>query len=89
MEVVEIFINNIPRLGGLIMSETIKQTINMLEMLPDQEQNLALEIVKRLVLAWDPDFTKLTPEERRRLEAAENGEYLDLESIEWNNIDSD
>ena len=58
-------------------------------MLPDQEQNLALEIVKRLVLAWDPDFTKLTPEERRRLEAAENGEYLDLESIEWNNIDSD
>ena len=54
-----------------------------------QEQNLALEIVKRLVLAWDPDFTKLTPEERRRLEAAENGEYLDLESIEWNNIDSD
>ncbi len=46
------------------MSETIKQTINMLEMLPDQEQNLALEIVKRLVLAWDPDFTKLTPEER-------------------------
>jgi hypothetical protein len=86
---VEIFINNIPRLGGLIMSETIKQTINMLEMLPDQEQNLALEIVKRLVLAWDPDFTKLTPEERRRLEAAENGEYLDLESIEWNNIDSD
>ena len=71
------------------MSETIKQTINMLEMLPDQEQKLALEIVKRLVLAWDPDFTKLTPEERRRLEAAENGEYLDLESIEWNNIDSD
>ncbi len=85
----EIFINNIPRLGGLIMSETIKQTINMLEMLPDQEQSLALEIVKRLVLAWDPDFTKLTPEERRRLEAAENGEYLDLESIEWNTIDSD
>ncbi len=85
----EIFINNIPRLGGLIMSETIKQTITMLEMLPDQEQSLALEIVKRLVLAWDPDFTKLTPEERRRLEAAENGEYLDLESIEWNTIDSD
>ena len=71
------------------MSETIKQTINMLEMLPDQEQSLALEIVKRLVLAWDPGFTKLTPEERRRLEAAENGEYLDLESIEWNTIDSD
>lgn len=70
------------------MSETVKQTISMLEMLPDQEQSLALEIVKRLVLAWDPDFTKLTPEERKRLEAAENGEYLDLENIDWDNVDS-
>lgn len=70
------------------MSETVKQTISMLEMLPDQEQSLALEIVKRLVLAWDPDFTKLTPEERKRLEAAENGEYLDLENIDWDHVDS-
>mgnify|MGYP006968299407 CR=1 FL=1 len=71
------------------MSETVKQTIDMLEMLPDHEQNLALEIVKRLVLAWDPDFTKLTPEERRHLESAENGEYFDLENIDWDNVDSD
>ncbi|MDE7273939.1 MAG: hypothetical protein K2N95_12920 [Lachnospiraceae bacterium] len=70
------------------MSETVKQTISMLEMLPDQEQSLALEIVKRLVLAWDPDFTKLTPEEHKRLEAAENGEYFDLDNIDWDNIDS-
>ena len=69
------------------MSETIKQTINMLEMLPDQEQSLALEIVKRLVLAWDPDFTKLTPEERKQLEAAEqrvdSGEYVKDSDINW------
>lgn len=71
------------------MSETVKQTIDMLEMLPDHEQNLALEIVKRLVLAWDPDFTKLTPEERKHLESAENGEYFDLENIDWDNVDSD
>lgn len=30
--------------------------------MPFQEQDLAKELVKRLVLAWDPDFTKLTPE---------------------------
>lgn len=44
-----------------------------------------MEFVKRLVLARDPDFTKLTPEERSRLEEAENGEYVDSECIDWNN----
>ena len=70
------------------MTKTIEQTVTMLEMLPDQEQNLAMELVKRLVLAWDPDFTKLTPDERARLEAAEAaeiGEYIDSEDIDWNN----
>lgn len=67
------------------MTKTIEQTITMLEMLPIQEQDLALELVKRLVLAWDPDYTRLTPEERTRLEAAENGEYVDAENIDWDN----
>ncbi len=44
-----------------------------------------MKAVERLVLAWDPDFTKLTPEERSRLEEAENGEYVDSESIDWDN----
>ena len=65
------------------MTKTIEQTVNMLEMLPVQEQDLALELVKRLVLAWDPDYTKLTPKERACLEAAENGEYVDSENIDW------
>lgn len=67
------------------MTKTIEQTVNMLEMLPAQEQNLAIELVKRLVLAWDPDFTKLTPDERIRLETAEHGEYIDSENINWDN----
>ena len=65
------------------MTKTIEQTVTMLEMLPDKEQNLAYELVKRLVLAWDPDYTKLTPEERNRLEAAENGEYVNGKDINW------
>lgn len=40
-----------------------------------------MELVKRLVLAWDPDFTKLT------LEEAENGEYIDSENIDWDDIE--
>lgn len=65
------------------MTKTIEQTVTMLEMLPSQEQDLALELVKRLVLAWDPDYTKLTPEERVRLEEAENGEYISAKDIVW------
>ena len=40
----------------------------MLDMLPEKEQNFAYELMKKLVLAWDPDFTKLTPDEKKRLE---------------------
>lgn len=63
------------------MSEKIARTITMLEMLPEQEQDFAFEFIKRLVLAWDPDFTKLTPKERTRLEASEHGEYINAKDI--------
>ena len=65
------------------MTKTIEKTVSMLEMLPAQEQNSALEFVKRLVLAWDPDYTKLTPSERKKLEEAENGEYINAKDINW------
>ena len=67
------------------MTNTIKRTVAMLEMLPAKEQDLAYELVTRLVLAWDPDYTKLTPDERIRLEKAENGEYVNAEDIDWDN----
>ena len=50
-----------------IMSENVKKTIDMLELLPETEQNLAYEFIKRLVKAWDPDYTKLTPSEEKNL----------------------
>ena len=52
------------------MTKMIEQTVSMLEMLPSQEQNFAFEFVKRLVLAWDPDYTKLTP-------------YINAKDINW------
>ena len=42
----------------------------MVEMLPESEQRLAHEVLKRLVLAWDPDFEKVTPEEATRIAVA-------------------
>ena len=67
------------------MSPMANKITEMVDMLPEQEQNLAYELIKRLVLAWDPDYTKLTPTERARLEAAEleliNGDVVRLEDL--------
>lgn len=56
----------------------------MVDMLPEQDQTLAYDIIKKLVLAWDPDFTKLTPQERAELEEAENDpEVVGMDDIDW------
>jgi hypothetical protein len=60
----------------------------MLDMLPEQDQNLAFEVVRKMVLAWDPDYTKLTPSEREALEESEceveRGETVSHNEINWN-----
>lgn len=70
------------------MSAVSKQILDMIDMLPEQEQELAFELIKRMVLAWDSDFTKLTPEERDRLTKAnkevENGDTVSHSGIDWN-----
>ncbi len=53
------------------MSGAVKEATGLLEILPENEQKFALEFIRKLVLAWDPDFTKLTPAERWELEEAE------------------
>ena len=68
------------------MTAQVKEVADMLEMLPEQEQNLAVELVKRIVLAWDSDFTKLTPKEAEELEEARNGEFIDEDDIDWDNL---
>ncbi|MBQ9679827.1 MAG: hypothetical protein IJV48_03980 [Ruminococcus sp.] len=66
------------------MSEKVMQIAEMIDMLPEQDQNLAYEFIKKMVLAWDPDFTKVTPKERRELEEAEaDPELVDMNDIDW------
>ena len=69
-----------------MMSELVKEITDMIEMLPASEQQFTYDFVKRLVLAWDPDFTKLTPEEAKLLNEAENDEFVDAEDIDWSQI---
>ena len=74
--------NNIRKMSG-----AVREAVGLLEILPEQDQNFALEFLKKLVVAWDPDFTKVTPRERAELEEierdiAENG-TISHENINW------
>lgn len=69
------------------MSGAVKEVVGLMEILPESDQNFALEFIKKLVLAWDPDFTKVTSTERKVLEEveedmAENG-TISHEAIDW------
>ncbi len=66
------------------MSNKAQQIAEMIDMLPEQEQEFAYELIKKLVLAWDPNFTKLTPDERKALEQAEaDPEFISINDIDW------
>lgn len=69
------------------MAPISQQIAGMVDMLPEQDQALAFELVKKLVLAWDPDFTKLTQPEKEEIDKAqkefENGETVPHNSINW------
>lgn len=66
------------------MSVATKQAVELLEILPENEQAFALEFIKKLVLAWDPDFTKLTSAEQADLEdALADSEMISHDEIDW------
>jgi len=69
------------------MSGKTLQIAEMIDMLPEKEQELACEMVKRIVLAWDPDFTKVTEAEAKQLDEAEKSGYIDDGEIDWDNLE--
>lgn len=68
------------------MSNMAMDAARMMDMLPDEDKNFAYEFIKKLVRAWDPDFTKVTPDEARRIEAAENSGFIADGDIDWDNL---
>ena len=52
------------------MSNT--QLLEMINLLTDESKNAIETIVKNLLMANDPDYIKLTPEEQKNLETALN-----------------
>ena len=69
------------------MSNKTLQIAEMIDMLPEKEQDLACEMIKRIVLAWDPDFTKVTAAEAKELEEAEQSGFVDDKDIDWDNLE--
>jgi len=69
------------------MTATAQQVAQMVDMLPDDEKSIVFELVKRIVLAWDPDFSKVTPAEAAEIAVAdeqiERGETVSHDDINW------
>lgn len=68
------------------MSNTTIEAARLMESLPESEQNFVLEFIKKLVLAWDPDYTKLTASEAEALKEAEQSGFIDETDIDWSQI---
>ena len=70
------------------MSDVAMDAAKLLDMLPEDERNFAYEFIKKLVKAWDPDFTKVTSEEARRIAEAERSGFVDEVDIDWDNLEA-
>lgn len=71
------------------MSNIAMEAARLMDVLPEADQAFAYEFIKKLVLAWDPDFTKVTAEEAKRIADAENSGYVDADEIDWESIGTD
>ena len=69
------------------MAPIAQQIADMVDMLPEKDQALAFELVKKLVLAWDPDFSNVTPAEKAEIDKAaaelEAGDYVTDQAVNW------
>ena len=68
------------------MSNVALDAARMMDMLPEDEKEFADEFIKKLVKAWDPDFTKATPAEAEKMEAAEKSGFVEESEIDWDNL---
>ena len=68
------------------MSEIAMEAARLMDMLPEADQSFAYEFIKKLVRAWDPDYTKVTAQEAREIAEAENSGFISEDEIDWDNL---
>jgi hypothetical protein len=60
----------------------------LMNLLPEADQEFAYQFIKKLLIAWDPDFTKLTSQEEESLLAAEKSGFIEESEIDWDNLNA-
>ena len=68
------------------MSEKAAAAARLMNMLPESEQAFAYELIKKLVRAWDPDYTRLTPQEALELKEAGESGFVDEGDVDWDKL---
>ena len=70
---------------GFVLKEATLRTAELLDILPDEDVSIVNALIKKLVLAWDPDFTKVTAREKEILEMSDaemkNGDFVSEEEF--------
>ena len=69
------------------MTTVAMDIAKMVDMLPENDQIFAYEFVKKLVLAWDPDYTKVTSVEYAEIADAEQSGFLAEEEIDLDHLE--
>ena len=68
------------------MSSIVKEAARLMDILPESDKQFAYEFIKKMVLAWDPDFTKVTADEAERIEDAFQSGFVDEADIDWDSV---
>jgi hypothetical protein len=71
------------------MTSIAIEAAKLIDVLPEADKVFAYEFIKKLVIAWDSDFTKVTAEEKELIEQAESSGYIDEKDIDWENLGVD
>ena len=68
-----------------MLKATTLQSAELLDILPDEDVSIVNALIKKMVIARDPDFTKVTARERELLEKSDlemkNGDYISEEDF--------
>lgn len=61
------------------------ETAKLLDILPDEDISIVNALIKKLILAWDPEFTKVTDKEKEMLDKSDaemkNGEFVSEDDV--------
>ena len=78
--------------GDFVLIKYSKDSLKFLAKLDrksvDRIRSAIAGLTQKLLIAWDPDFTKLTSQEEESLLAAEKSGFIDESEIDWDNLNA-